>query len=97
MTTMTLAPIAIHAAPPRRCATAPSLRAKLDGDAAPSRTSCSACNLRELCLPRGLEGEQMAAFSENAFTRRRVKRGNTLYRSGEAFSAVYAVCAGFFK
>ncbi|MBC8022939.1 MAG: helix-turn-helix domain-containing protein [Burkholderiales bacterium] len=84
--------------PPRRCAAPPSLRAKRDDDGATDRTRCSACNLRELCLPFGLEGEQMAAFSDNiAFTRRRVKRGNTLYRSGEAFSAVYAVCAGFFK
>ncbi len=89
--------IAIHAAPIRRSASASSLRAKRDDDGATSRTRCSTCNLRELCLPSGLEGAQMDAFSDIAFTRRRVKRGDTLYRSGGGFSAAYAVRAGFFK
>ena len=31
------------------------------------------------------------------YTRKRVKRGETLYRSGEAFESLYAVRSGFFK
>jgi len=60
-------------------------------------TRCSACNLRDLCLPSGLAQDQMDVFSDTAYTRRRVKRGDTLYHLGEQFDAIYAVRAGFFK
>jgi CRP/FNR family transcriptional regulator len=39
----------------------------------------------------------MAAFSEAIYTRKRLRRGVTLYRSGDEFVSVYAVHAGFFK
>ena len=39
----------------------------------------------------------MAAFTDAAFTRRRVKRGECLYRAGEAFDSIYALVSGFFK
>jgi len=42
-------------------------------------------------------GCDMAAFTSAGFTRKRVKRGECLYRSGEAFDAIYALLAGFFK
>jgi CRP/FNR family transcriptional regulator len=58
---------------------------------------CSACNLRDICLPSGLDDDAMAAFSDTVYTRKRVKRGETLYRSGADFDAVYAVRTGFFK
>ncbi len=61
------------------------------------RPRCSACNLRELCLPSGIEDDDADAFSDMVYTRKRLKRGDTLYRSGEGFAAVYAVRAGFFK
>jgi len=60
-------------------------------------TRCSACNLRDLCLPSGLAQDQMDVFSDTVFTRRRVKRGDALYHLGEEFNAIYAVRAGFFK
>jgi CRP/FNR family transcriptional regulator, anaerobic regulatory protein len=62
-----------------------------------TQVRCSACNLRDLCLPGGLERDEMAAFSDTVYTRKRVKRGETLYRCGEAFDAIYAVRTGFFK
>ncbi len=61
------------------------------------RTRCAACNLRELCLPCGLQGNELACLDEVVYTRKRVKRGETLYRSGEAFESLYAVRSGFFK
>ncbi len=36
-------------------------------------------------------------LSEIIYTRRRVKRGEAIIRSGEAFTALYAVRTGFFK
>jgi CRP/FNR family transcriptional regulator len=58
---------------------------------------CTACNLRDICLTSGLEKDQMAVFSDAVYTRKRVKRGDTLYRSGAGFEAIYAVRTGFFK
>ena len=61
------------------------------------RTRCATCNLRELCLPCGLQAQDMARLDEVVYTRKRVKRGETLYRSGETFESLYAVRSGFFK
>lgn len=61
------------------------------------RTRCATCNLRELCLPCGLQAHDMARLEEVVYTRKRVKRAETLYRSGEAFESLYAVRSGFFK
>ena len=61
------------------------------------RTRCATCNLREICLPCGLQANDMARLDEVVYTRKRVKRGETLYRSGEEFESLYAVRSGFFK
>ena len=61
------------------------------------KTACSACNLRELCLPCGLSSEELARLDDLIALRRRVRRGDSLYRAGESFSAIYAIRSGFFK
>jgi CRP/FNR family transcriptional regulator len=61
------------------------------------RSRCATCNLREICLPCGLASSDMARLDEVVYTRKRVKRGETLYRAGEAFESIYAVRSGFFK
>jgi CRP/FNR family transcriptional regulator, anaerobic regulatory protein len=61
------------------------------------RTLCSTCNLRELCLPCGLVGRDADRADELVYTRRRLKRGQTLYRAGDSFTSLYAVRSGFFK
>jgi CRP/FNR family transcriptional regulator, anaerobic regulatory protein len=58
---------------------------------------CSNCALRDRCLPSGLSDEDMALFDDVVFTRKRVKRGDSLYRSGDAFDSIYALRGGFFK
>jgi CRP/FNR family transcriptional regulator len=60
-------------------------------------TLCSNCNLREICLPCGLTGHDADRADELVYTRRRMKRGETLYRAGDAFASIYAVRSGFFK
>ena len=94
---MQIAPITLHAAPLRRATSAAKTRARTEDDANRNRVRCAACNLRDLCLPGGLGEEQLAAFSDTVYTRKRVKRGDALYHSGEEFNAVYAVRTGFFK
>jgi CRP/FNR family transcriptional regulator len=47
------------------------------------KTACSNCNLRELCLPIGLEADELRKLDELVSTRRRLKRGDYLYRVGQ--------------
>jgi CRP/FNR family transcriptional regulator len=61
------------------------------------RVACSNCNLRELCLPVGLSIPEIEKIEEIVATRRRVKRGDALFRSGDRFESLYAVRVGFLK
>ncbi len=61
------------------------------------KVACSNCNLRELCMPVGLSEEQIQRIDEVVATRRKIKRGGTLFRNGEAFTSLYAIRTGFFK
>ena len=60
-------------------------------------TTCSNCNLRELCLPQGLGEEDLQRVEQIVYARRRLKRGESLFNAGDDFNAVYAVRSGFFK
>ena len=55
------------------------------------------CHVRELCLPGGICMEELAEVQNIVYARRRVKRGERLFRSGDDFAAVYAIRSGFFK
>ena len=70
---------------------------KRAGDVAHVPTHCGACNLREVCLPCGLAGSAQDVLDTLVYTRKRVKRGDTLFRAGSPFEALYAVRSGFFK
>ncbi|QKV53601.1 fumarate/nitrate reduction transcriptional regulator Fnr [Comamonas antarctica] len=61
------------------------------------KASCSNCNLRELCLPIGLNEDQMQRIDTIVAVRRKVKRGSLLFHNGEPFSSLYAIRTGFFK
>ena len=61
------------------------------------KVACSSCNLRELCMPVGLNDEQLQRIDDVVATRRKIKRGGTLFHNGEAFTSLYAIRTGFFK
>ena len=61
------------------------------------KTACSNCNLRELCLPLGWSEVELDRLDDLVSTRRRVKRGEYLYRAGAEFDAIFAIRSGFFK
>jgi len=62
------------------------------------KTVCSSCNLREICLPVGLTQTELEHIDTRLVAgRRKVGRGDTLYRAGDRFDAVYAIWTGFFK
>jgi CRP/FNR family transcriptional regulator len=61
------------------------------------KVACSSCNLRELCLPMGLNPDEMTKLDNVISTRRRIKRGGALFNTGDKFTSLYAVRSGFFK
>ena len=61
------------------------------------KAACSACSLRELCLPVGLKNEDLALLDAAIERRRTLKAGQHVYRSRDSFEALYAIRSGFFK
>ncbi|HQR86112.1 MAG: transcriptional regulator [Burkholderiales bacterium 35-55-47] len=61
------------------------------------KVACSNCNLRELCMPLGLSDSEMERVDEVVATRRKVARGDNLFRNGDKFNALFAIRTGFFK
>jgi len=84
--------------PARRRAPAGDAVVPAPGGIAQCRTTCLTCKLRELCTPCcGLSAREREIAGRLAFNRSRVRRGETLYRTGDRFTALYAVRYGFFK
>jgi len=61
------------------------------------KVACSNCNLRELCMPVGLNQAELRRIDELVANRRSIKRGAMLFRNGETFTSLFAVRTGFFK
>ena len=61
------------------------------------KVACSNCNLRELCMPVGLDDQQLKRIDDIVAVRRKIKRGGTLFRNGEPFTSLFAIRTGFFK
>jgi CRP/FNR family transcriptional regulator len=61
------------------------------------KVACSNCNLRELCMPMGLNSDELEKLDHVVANRRKIKRGTILFRNGEKFSSLYAIRTGFFK
>ena len=61
------------------------------------RAACSSCGLKELCLPVGLSAPELDRLDDLIHVRRSTRKGQSVYRSGENFDALYAVRFGFFK
>ncbi len=58
---------------------------------------CSTCSLRHLCLPVGLDHDDIRRLDDIIGQRRRVPGGQHLFRVGDSLRALWAVRAGFFK
>lgn len=61
------------------------------------RAACSQCNLHELCLPVGMSAEEIERLDRLVGARRKVRKGQALYRAGDSFEAIYAIRIGWFK
>lgn len=89
---------AVRISPARRRAPIDRADAPEPGRIAQCNTLCSTCNLRELCVPCcGLTRSEREIANRLVFNRLRVRRGESLYRTGDRFTSLYAVRNGFFK
>ncbi len=61
------------------------------------KTNCSACHLRDICLPCGMADTELTRLDSLTFSRRKVKAGEALYNEGDKFQNIYAVRSGTFK
>jgi CRP/FNR family transcriptional regulator, anaerobic regulatory protein len=58
------------------------------------QSSCALCSSRDVCWSGAGEASWQ---NELEFTKRKLKRGETLYRMGAHFDNLYAIRSGFFK
>ncbi len=61
------------------------------------RRICSGCNMRQLCLPAGLQPGEINELDQLVQKRRRIKTDEYLFRAGDVAQAIYAVRVGSFK
>jgi len=66
-------------------------------DVSRSQALCSACQVRDKCLSEGLDAATAKRVDELVTTRLRLRKGDTLYRAGASFSALYAIRSGSLK
>ena len=58
---------------------------------------CSTCSVRELCVPIGLDLDALHELDKVVAKRSALKKGESLYRPGEAFTGLYAIRVGSCK
>ena len=61
------------------------------------KAACASCSMRELCMPFGLNADELAQIDSLVGSRRRLRKGETLYDAGDAFAGLYAVRVGSVK
>ncbi len=61
------------------------------------KVSCENCNLHELCLPRGLEGDDLEKLDRLVSRTQPLHKGDILFRAGNTFTNLYAVRTGCIK
>ena len=62
-----------------------------------SKTQCSTCLVKDICLPSGLKGNDVHLLDGMLFGHRKVRSGQPLYREGDKFQFLYAMRSGTFK
>lgn len=61
------------------------------------KVACRNCGLYELCLPLGLNGNDLEKLEEIIRRSRPLKKGEMLFHQGDPFHSVYAVRSGSLK
>lgn len=63
----------------------------------PHQAHCKVCSLAALCLPLSLDMQDLDALDNIVKRSRPMKKGDFLFRQGDAFASVYAVRSGSLK
>ena len=66
-------------------------------DFAKIKVSCENCNLAELCLPRGLDKEDMELLEQTLRRANPLQKGEYLFRAGDKMGSLHAVRSGSVK
>ncbi|RJG14944.1 fumarate/nitrate reduction transcriptional regulator Fnr [Massilia cavernae] len=61
------------------------------------KKSCAGCSMHQLCLPMGLDDEDITRLDQIIGGRRRLARDERLYKMDEPFRNLYAIRFGHFK
>ena len=61
------------------------------------KVACSNCNLRELCMPVGMDRDEMIKLDTLVAGRRRLAKGDVLFGLGAPFQSLFAIRTGTFK
>jgi CRP/FNR family transcriptional regulator len=60
-------------------------------------TACSTCALRTVCLPSPASRDEAQLMDELVSARKRVKRGEHVFRANDHFTNLFVIRTGFFK
>ena len=58
---------------------------------------CSSCSLKELCLPVGLNDDEITMIDSLMKQSKRIDKGEYIFRSSDKFVSLYSIRTGFFK
>lgn len=61
------------------------------------RHSCAECSLQNLCLPAGVDGDDLGRLEAVLQPRKPLQKGESLFRAGDPLRAVYVASEGAFK
>lgn len=61
------------------------------------RLSCSMCSLKNICVPSTLSAAEIGCLDRLIRHKRRVKRGEHLFRAADALQSLHAIRSGSFK
>ena len=61
------------------------------------QVTCQTCKLQNLCLSEGLDAEATSHIDELVTARIRLRKGDTLFRTGVPFTSLYAIRSGSCK
>jgi CRP/FNR family transcriptional regulator len=89
---------AVHAITPPRIADSPKPTRAVLRDVSRNALSCVGCSVRKICMPVETESpETQALFEQLVASRIRLHKGDTLFRAGDRFAALYAIRVGSCK
>jgi CRP/FNR family transcriptional regulator len=61
------------------------------------KAACQDCSLRELCLPLGLNEQDLSALDNMIKRTRKLKKGDFIYQMGQPLTSLYAIRSGSAK